>query len=27
MMSKLKLKSAAALIQYAIKHGFASVDG
>lgn len=27
MMSKLKLKSASALIQYAIKHGFASVEG
>ena len=27
MMSKLKLKSVSALIQYAIKHGFASVDG
>jgi DNA-binding NarL/FixJ family response regulator len=27
MMSKLKLKSLSALIQYAIKHGFASVDG
>ena len=27
MMSKLKLKSLSALIQYAIKHGFASVEG
>ena len=27
LMSKLKLKSVSALIQYAIKHGFASVDG
>jgi len=27
MMSKLKLKSVSALIQYAIKHGFASVEG
>ena len=27
MMSKLKLKSVSALIQYAIKHGFVSVDG
>ena len=27
MMSKLKLKGVSALIQYAIKHGFASVEG
>jgi DNA-binding NarL/FixJ family response regulator len=27
MMSKLKLKSLSALIQYAIKHGFAAVEG
>jgi len=27
MMSKLKLKTVSALIQYAIKHGFTSVDG
>ena len=27
MMSKLELKSLSALIQYAIKHGFASVEG
>jgi DNA-binding NarL/FixJ family response regulator len=27
MMAKLKLKSVSALIQYAIKHGFASADG
>jgi DNA-binding NarL/FixJ family response regulator len=27
MMSKLKLKSVSALIQYAIKHGFTSVEG
>jgi DNA-binding NarL/FixJ family response regulator len=27
MMSKLNLKSLSALIQYAIKHGFASVEG
>jgi DNA-binding NarL/FixJ family response regulator len=27
MISKLKLKSVSALIQYAIKHGFASVEG
>jgi DNA-binding NarL/FixJ family response regulator len=27
LMSKLKLKSVSALIQYAIKHGFSSVDG
>jgi DNA-binding NarL/FixJ family response regulator len=27
MMAKLKLKSLSALIQYAIKHGFASVEG
>jgi DNA-binding NarL/FixJ family response regulator len=27
LMSKLKLKSISALIQYAIKHGFASVEG
>jgi DNA-binding NarL/FixJ family response regulator len=27
MMSKLKLKSLSALIQYAIKHGFASAEG
>ena len=27
LMSKLKLKSVSALIQYAIKHGFASVEG
>lgn len=27
MMSRLKIKSVSALIQYAIKHGFASVEG
>lgn len=27
MMSKLKLKTVSALIHYAIKHGFASIDG
>jgi DNA-binding CsgD family transcriptional regulator len=27
MMSKLNLKSLSALIQYGIKHGFASVEG